>query len=64
MNTPQAIVPPTIGQLVNTALILEYTGTMIRVKPTICKTKVESDIVRHCSTVRTYMYLKYFYHSL
>jgi len=37
MNTPHAIVPPTIGQLVKRSVILEYTGDKIRTKPTICK---------------------------
>ena len=40
INTPHAIVPPTIGQLVKRSVILEYTGDNIRTKPTICKKKI------------------------
>ena len=33
-NTPLAIAPPMIGQLVSSWLNLEYTGRIIRIKPT------------------------------
>ena len=37
MNTPHAIVPPTIGQLVKRSDTLEYTGDKMSTKPTIWK---------------------------